>query len=389
MNIQSYTTKTGKKGYILKGAYIGIDTLTGEQVRANLRGKTKKEVQLKFQNKIREFEENGYTTKKEASIKTYNDLIDAWLVYYEKTVKSGTYYTTYSVLDKYVRPLIGKHKLDKMTPALIQNKINEFINNESQKRQDYKSILSLMKRIFKYGVSLELLKTNPMERTLIHSVKRETPAPKEIKYYDKNEFNLFVAKLNHLSFDEWKSSIISTYLRLLAFTGMRSRECLALEWSDIDFKARTVTINKTLNRFDELELTPKTDSSIRTIELDTDTLNILNNWKKTQTEKSWELGIKPTQFIFYNFLKEKYYGYMYVSKAYRDICSEINIPNIGLHGLRHTHATLYVNAGVDYKVIQERLGHENISMTMNIYAHALAETKRNSLDNVLSFISNA
>lgn len=83
-------------------------------------------------------------------------------------------------------------------------------------------------------------------------------------------------------------------------------------------------------------------------------------------------------------LQEQYYGYMYVSKAYNEICKEIIIPN---NGLRHSHATMYVNAGVDYKIIQEGLGHENIVMTMNIYAHALSENKRNSLENVVNFIS--
>ena len=80
---------------------------------------------------------------------------------------------------------------------------------------------------------------------------------------------------------------------------------------------------------------------------------------------------------------------MYVSNAYKEICNEINLPDIGLHGLRHTLATLYVNAGVDYKILQERLGHESISMTMNVYAHSLTENKRNSLDNVVNFISNS
>jgi len=388
MNIKSYTTSKGKKGYILKGAYIGIDSLTGEQVRTTIRGKSKKEVQLKFKNKVKEFEDNGCTTKKEASIKTFNDLIDAWLIYYVKTVKSGTYYTVETLLNRYVRPLIGKYKLDKITPALMQNKIDDFISKEAGCRKDYKFILSLIKRVFKYGVSLNLLENNPMDRTLIHNIKNDKPASKEIKFYNKDEFNKLIGSLNDFPFNDWKNPLISAYLRILSFTGMRPREGLALEWSDINFKEQTITINKTLNRFDKLELTPKTKSSIRTIEVDLETLNILNQWKQTQAKKSWELGVKPPKFLFYNLLKEKYYGYMYVSRAYKEICKNLDIPDIGLHGLRHTHATMYVSAGVDYKVIQDRLGHENLSMTMDTYAHTLTENKRNSLDNVINFISN-
>lgn len=279
MNIKTYETKTGKIGYVLKGAYIGVVALTGEQVRTTVRGKSKKEVQAKLQLKIREFEENGSTTKKEASIKSFNDLIDAWLVYYEKTVKSGTYYDTESKLNKFIRPLIGTYKLEKIKPALMQTKINKFINELARcRRSDYKSILALMKRIFKYGVSLNLVESNPMDQTLIHTIKPDEPATKKVKYYDKAELTIL---LNRLSFDDWKESLLATYIRLLVFTGMRAREALALECSDIDFKNKTVAINKTLNKFNTLEDTPKTKSSIRTIEVDSETLTTLNKWIKS------------------------------------------------------------------------------------------------------------
>jgi len=387
MNIQTYTTKTGKKGYILKGAYLGTDTVTGTQVRTTVRGRTKKEIQLKFQQKLREFEENGCTKVKKATINTFDELIDAWLVYYVETVKEGTYHNTLHVINKHIRPLLGVYKLDKITPALLQNKINDFISNKGGQRQDYKSILALIKRIFNYGISLDLFEHNPMNRTIVH--KKKTYKSKKVKYYNKEEFNLFLDNLNKLSFDNWKSTFISTYLRLLAFSGMRSREALALEWSDINFKAHTISINKTLNKLEKLEQTPKTRSSIRTIEVDIETLNILKNWKRAQVEKSWELGVNPPNIVFYNLLKQCHYGYKYVYQAYRKICDEIEIPNIGLHGLRHTHATMYVNAGIDYKTIQERLGHETLTMTMDTYAHLFTESKKSSLDNVIKFISSS
>lgn len=73
-----------------------------------------------------------------------------------------------------------------------------------------------------------------------------------------------------------------------------------------------------------------------------------------------------------------------------DFCKNTGIPYLnGLHCFRHTHATMYVNAGVDYRMLQERLGHEDISMTMNVYAKALPENKRTALDNVVAFMKEA
>ena len=150
-------------------------------------------------------------------------------------------------------------------------------------------------------------------------------------------------------------------------------------------------ITKTISNKNKNIEPPKTKCSIRTIELDDGTIKTLKQWRKMQLTKCWELGSnKQPKIIFYSIAKGTYYQYCNMLRMHMDFCENTNIPYLGgLHCFRHTHATMYVNAGVDYKILQERLGHEDISMTMNVYAKALPENKRTALDNVVTFMKEA
>ena len=296
------------------------------------------------------------------------------------------------VLDKYVRPLIGDCKLDKLSPSLMQTKINQFLKEVTGKRQTYKFILSMIKRILKYGVALDLLTFNPMDKVIVQPVKSTIHKEKQIKYYEKDQVNQILIELDRLlAGGAWGDTVYATYIKLLLFTGARASEILALEWADIDFTNQNMRINKTLsNNGKNVEL-PKTKGSIRTIEIDSGTIKTLKQWRKIQLTKCWELGInQQPKIIFYNISKHDYYHYKNMLRIHIEFCENTNIPYLGgLHCFRHTHATMYINAGVDYKMLQERLGHEDISMTMNVYARALSENKKSALDNVVAFMKEA
>lgn len=284
MNIQQYETKDGNKRYILKGAYIGVDSLTGEQVRTTIRGKSEREVRRKYELKIREFEDNGCTKKKETSIKTFNDLIDIWLVHYADTVKASSYKETVYKIDGHVRPLIGNFKLEKLTPSLMQAKVDGFIKDVAGSLKNYKIVLATIKRIFKYAVALNLIEYNPMDRVLIRTVKREVDERK-VKHYDKAEVKKLLEGLSNLDTDSWRDTLFSTFSKLLLYTGLRAGEALALEWSDIDFKDNMLSVSKTLYITGEISDTPKSLKSIRMIEIDDDTIEMLKEWKKFQLLK--------------------------------------------------------------------------------------------------------
>lgn len=159
--------------------------------------------------------------------------------------------------------------------------------------------------------------------------------------------------------------------RLLAFSGMRKGEALALTWRDINFKTNEIRINKALSRGKDNKLYIKSTKTneARTIKMDEKTMNILRMWKKKQKEDNFKLGFntsKPSQLVFSNEKNEFIQPtktrewILYVQEKY-------NLKKVTTHGLRHTHCSLLFEAGATLKEVQDRLGHSDIKTTMNIY----------------------
>ncbi|HAQ6607762.1 TPA: site-specific integrase, partial [Enterococcus faecium] len=159
-----------------------------------------------------------------------------------------------------------------------------------------------------------------------------------------------------------------------AYTGMRKSEVLALQWKDIDTFNKELHVNKTLavDEFGNVIIqSPKTRASRRVISLDTETLSILNNWKLQQKEEYLKLGYNTSskeQHVFTT-VKNTLYIPNTVNDWLRYILKKYNLPRITPHGFRHTHASLLLEAGESVKVVQQRLGHENSKVTLDIYAH--------------------
>ena len=395
MNIQQYETKNGKKGYILKGAYIGIDVVTGKQVRTDIRGKTKTEVKREFELKKREFENNDFTVKKRSPIKTFDDLADAWLITYQPTIRASTYQNTDRMFKGYIKPVFGNIKLDKLTKSFMQVEMNAFVSGVSSKRKDYHLMVGLIKKILQYGVSLDLLRSNPMDNILINKpvASNVNNNERSVKFYNKEQFHQILTSLSKL--EGLRYATFSTYIKLMLYTGTRPAEALVLTWEDVDFNKKTLRINKTLSNRKEI-LAPKNGTS-RVIDLDDNTLSILRAWRKVILTKCLELGLKEPSFIFYSFISKSHYQYNNMWTLYKDFCKVNDIEYMGgLHCFRHTHATMYLNniynkqdvTMGDYKYIQTRLGHKKIAMTMDVYSHLFPETNRTALDNMISYMNS-
>lgn len=173
---------------------------------------------------------------------------------------------------------------------------------------------------------------------------------------------------------------VYTLFRILAFSGMRKGEALALTWNDINFKDGTVTISKTLTRGEGNRLiiqTPKTANSKRIISLDGQTLEILKQWRITQKKTYFMLGyntMKKGQLVFSN-QKNELLQPSVTRKYIVAVCEKYGLKQITTHGFRHTHCSLLFEAGASIKEVQDRLGHSDIKTTMNIYAHVTKNRK--------------
>ena len=178
--------------------------------------------------------------------------------------------------------------------------------------------------------------------------------------------------------------------RLLAFSGMRKSEALALTWKDINFEESTISISKAVARNENgLYLKPpKNKTSYRTITIDGVTLGILKDWRKKQTVDYFKLGyntMNDNQYIFPN-LKNKFIDPNQTVPIINKIIKENDLTKITTHGLRHTHCSLCFEAGMRVEEVKERLGHSDIQTTMNIYTHVTKEAKSASAEKFANYI---
>lgn len=378
-DIKEYMTNGGKKRYKFS-IYVCKDKSTGDSIQIRKRGyKTLEEAKkayLDYQNDIISGE---YNPNVDAHIK-FNKFIDEWLPIYRPTVKESTYATTLRIIDNHIRKELGECFLDRINVRTCDKAVKKWFKNSPIV---FKRYVMYTSKILDYAISLELIKSNPMRKVILPKVKREH---KEFdQFYTKSELDDFLFWAKDYSFKAY------AFFRLLAYSGIRKGEALALTWKDIDLAHNTITIERTESKGinDRLMITtPKTSNAYRTIHVQHETLQVLTEWRRQQTGNLIRLGenvFNPEQLVFSNTNNQLLDPYT-VDKWNRAICSKHHLRRIKVHGFRHTHASLCFEAGLSMEDVKNRLGHAKISTTMDVYTHVTKTKEQQSADKFNRFM---
>ena len=378
MQIKQITKKDGSIVY-RANVYLGIDKVTGKDVKTSITGRTKKEVKQKTKEAEIAFLQNGSTRFQASNITTYKELASLWWESYKHTVKPNTQLNVRRLLDNHILPLFGSYKLDKLTTPLIQSVVNKLADKTNKGEEGaflyYDSLHALNKRILQYGVVMQAIPFNPAREVILprntQKAKRE-----KIKHFDNQELKKFLDYLDSLNLNKFRYYYENTLYKFLLATGCRINEALALSWSDIDLDNAVVHITKTLNYKQETN-SPKSKSSLRDIDIDQATVSMLKQYRLRQTKEAWKIG-KSENIVFSDFIHE-YPNNRTLQTRLRTHFKRAKVTNIGFHGFRHTHASLLLNSGIPYKELQHRLGHSTLSMTMDIYSHLSKENAKKAV----------
>lgn len=378
MQIKQITKKDGSIVY-RANVYLGVDKVTGKDVKTSITGRTKKEVKQKTKEAEIAFLQNGSTRFQASNITTYKELASLWWKSYKHTVKPNTQLNVRRLLDNHILPLFGSYKLDKLTTPLIQNVVNKLADKTNKGEEGaflyYDSLHALNKRILQYGVVMQAIPFNPAREVILprntQKAKRE-----KVKHFENQELKKFLDYLDSLNLNKFRYYYENTLYKFLLATGCRINEALALSWSDIDLDNAVVHITKTLNYKLETN-SPKSKSSLRDIDIDQATVSMLKQYKRRQVQEAWQLGRSET-VVFSDFIHE-YPNNRTLQTRLRTHFKRAKVTNIGFHGFRHTHASLLLNSGIPYKELQHRLGHSTLSMTMDIYSHLSKENAKKAV----------
>lgn len=386
MNITEYKKKNGATVY-RASVYLGVDKLTGKKARTTVTANTKKGVKIKAREAVNAFAANGYSVKEKPTITTYRELVALWWESYKNTIKPNSQQSMEGIVRLHILPVFGDYKLDKLTTPIIQQQVNKWADkaNKGEKGAyaNYSFLNNINRRILQYGVTMQVIQHNPARDVIIP--RKQQNKEHKVKFFSNQELKQFLDYLEDLDQSSYENLFDYVLYKTLLASGCRIGEALALEWSDIDLKKGIISISKTLNRYQETN-TPKSKAGLREIDIDKATVSLLKQYKKRQQVQSWQLG-RSEEIVFTPFTTKYAYACL-LRKRLQSHFKAAGVPDISFHGFRHTHATIMLYAGIEAKDLQYRLGHSNISMTLNTYVHATKEGAKKAVSIFEAAISN-
>ncbi|MCI3150070.1 site-specific integrase [Bacillus cereus] len=303
---------------------------------------------FKTKKKAREAEAKMLVEKVTTSSLTFSQVADSYFDWYSQRRKQSSIVTIRNVIYNHLITEFGKLKIEQITPKHIMNYQNKIINQYSAKH--LKKIHAVLSAIFNFSIKFHGLTTNPARIT----GNFEKESNKRMNFWEFEEFKQFIAVVDEL--------LYKAFFSTLYYSGARKGELLALTWSDINFEEKTIDINKT--EFERKVTKPKTKASNRIIMLPTHCIDLL---KELHCEKSKEFSVKNDYVVFGEFRSS--IAVSTLSRNYQKYLKMSDVKKILIHEFRHSHASYLINKGVSPLVVAQRLGHSNVSTTLNTYSH--------------------
>ena len=386
--------KRGKNSYRLTVSE-GFD-LDGKPMihRKTVHG-TKKDAEVELAKFVTEVQ-NGLVIDGK-SLK-FSEFTEIWKRDYgSKELAPSTYKRYCRMLETRLLPYFGHFYINKIKPTdimkfydllekdtqLVRKKGNN--GSKTKKPLSGKTILEhhrLLRAMLHKAVYWQLIVTNPAER--VQPPKARKPKRRS---YDDEQTKILLENLELLSIEDTKYKVAIT---LTIFTGVRLGELMGLEWQDVDFKNGIISINRSSQYLSDMGVftkVPKTESSIREIAIPEFIIFLLEEyklWYEEQKSIYGELWTNSDRLFVQADGKPMHPST--ISKWFVKYVGQIGLPVINFHGLRHTNASLLVAQNIDIAVISARLGHAQISTTLDFYVHPLLSHNRKAgyaLENLL------
>lgn len=393
--VTKVTKKNGDVSYSIKGVYIGTDVKTGKRITKTITAKTLKSLDRKIIETKIQFEKSGSTIKETISIDNFENLAEVWFSNFKTWVSSqNTINRVRGYLDTYIIPQFGDYKPDQIEPADVQLWVNKLARRAKKsvdsgvKRakkgsaKDFGAIAHKVSDIFDFRITNCGLANNPAKAIKI------PPKPKANKQR--------VMVLHDDDLKQWLSYLetlpntranrrFKVICNALLASALRINELLALEITDLDFETNEIIVNKTLmwkSANPKLGIkgqmickpTPKTDAGNRKVAVPSSIIEELKNFHE-EMENYFKKHNLPSSTLIFPTIYGNYMCDRNERATLKKRLSALGLPDYGFHLFRHTHASMMLNSGTNWKELQHRMGHKSITTTMDTYAELAPKKK--------------
>lgn len=301
-------------------------------------------------------------------------LVDAWYDYWigikKQTVRPNTVRNYSERYERNIKNVIGSKLLTEVKPVHCQKIFSDMAEEGYKTTTIYQTRITLF-NMLEFAKENDVLIVNPCKKSLKSNMGKPSEKKEALTIDVQKKFLGAVVGYSY-----------ENQYRFVLQTGLRTGEMIGLKWSDIDFKNRTMKIERTMEyryKVGEWRIgPPKSQSGYRTVPLTEEAVRILENQRK----KNKSLKIIPMKWKDFVFLRRK--GTPVKNSTYDTglfkYYDRAGIPRFSMHVLRHTFATRCIEAGMKPKTLQKILGHSNIGITMNLYVHITEDEKHREID---------
>jgi len=291
---------------------------------------------------------------------------EQWISIYKEGAIRDVTLQKYKQSLMWIQKIAPNMKLSDINRVTYQQLINDYaLSHEKQTTMDFHH---QVKSAIMDAVDEGLVERDPTRKVII---KGRKPRQKKIKYLNQYELQRLLSDLSLTPDISWDWLIL-----LIAKTGLRFSEALALTPNDFDFQHQILVVNKTWNYKAGGGFAPtKNKSSVRKVQID---------WQLVMQFSELTKGLPPNDPIFVD-------GKAVYNSTVNDVlerhCKNANIPVISIHGLRHTHASILLFAGVSLASVAKRLGHSSMTTTQKTYLHIIQELENQDVNIVMRSLS--
>ena len=363
----------------------GFDPGTGKQIQKSVTGKTQKEVAQKIKELTAALDAGTYIAPNKLTVGQW---LGTWQSEYLANVKPSTVSSYEATIRNHLQPGLGAIRLDSLTTHDIQEFYNS-LHSPSENRnalssKTIKNIHGILHHALEQAMLNNYIRSNPSNACVIPKAIK-----KKVKPMNEHQIADFLKGI--------KGNKYEKMFLVALFTGIREGEVCGLQWECVDFTDGTILIDKQLQSLrsgvrgdkEKYALVPTKNGKERTITAAPYVMDLLWQAKKEQdlnrkhnSDLFQENGLVFTDEFGTRITPQALY------RAFKLVVSELGMPTVRFHDLRHSYAVVSLKSGNDVKTVQDNLGHATASFTLDTYGHVTEKMKKDSADRMQAFIKS-